>query len=275
MVQCSPRSLGMERRWKSNVEVAPNCPRCASSNTKFCYYNNYSLSQPSLSQPRYFCKGCRRYWTKGGSLRNVPVGGGCRKNRRAKSSKSPFHAEQPGMSNVHNLSSHGQSGGDPLVLSPRRASEPSQIDLAAVFANYLNQDSGFGNKIGGDESSIGANSSSNSTPNSLDLVRELEDVMIECQETQFLSGLPQVFVGEENVDGAMVHDPNAFELQSLLGDGLEQENSWPDGPSMENFGWQQEFGTLSTDDQLRISANLISNNWSSFDLSDYEIFSRP
>ncbi|CAI0554233.1 unnamed protein product [Linum tenue] len=52
------------------------CPRCDSSNTKFCYYNNYNLTQP-----RHFCKTCRRYWTKGGALRNVPIGGGCRKNR--------------------------------------------------------------------------------------------------------------------------------------------------------------------------------------------------
>lgn len=59
------------------------CPRCESVNTKFCYYNNYSLSQP-----RYFCKGCRRYWTQGGSLRNVPVGGGCRKNKRCSPSSS-------------------------------------------------------------------------------------------------------------------------------------------------------------------------------------------
>ncbi|KAK4439959.1 Dof zinc finger protein DOF3.5 [Sesamum alatum] len=57
------------------------CPRCDSSNTKFCYYNNYSLSQP-----RYFCKACRRYWTQGGTLRNVPVGGGCRKTKRPKPS---------------------------------------------------------------------------------------------------------------------------------------------------------------------------------------------
>ncbi|XP_061960915.1 dof zinc finger protein DOF3.7-like isoform X2 [Populus nigra] len=58
-----------------------NCPRCNSTNTKFCYYNNYSLTQP-----RYFCKTCRRYWTEGGSLRNVPVGGGSRKNKRSTSS---------------------------------------------------------------------------------------------------------------------------------------------------------------------------------------------
>ncbi|KAG1363747.1 dof zinc finger protein 4 [Cocos nucifera] len=59
------------------------CPRCDSTNTKFCYYNNYNLSQP-----RHFCKACRRYWTKGGVLRNVPVGGGCRKTKRSSSSSS-------------------------------------------------------------------------------------------------------------------------------------------------------------------------------------------
>ncbi|OAY33503.1 dof zinc finger protein DOF5.7 [Manihot esculenta] len=62
-------------------EQASKCPRCDSPNTKFCYYNNYSLTQP-----RHFCKTCRRYWTKGGALRNVPIGGGCRKSKKVKSS---------------------------------------------------------------------------------------------------------------------------------------------------------------------------------------------
>ncbi|KAL6553125.1 hypothetical protein OROGR_006967 [Orobanche gracilis] len=53
------------------------CPRCDSTNTKFCYYNNYNFSQP-----RYFCKACRRYWTHGGTLRDIPVGGGIRKNAK-------------------------------------------------------------------------------------------------------------------------------------------------------------------------------------------------
>ncbi|KAL5764148.1 hypothetical protein ACOSP7_016497 [Xanthoceras sorbifolium] len=72
-----------ERKPRPQPEQALKCPRCDSTNTKFCYYNNYSLSQP-----RYFCKSCRRYWTKGGTLRNVPVGGGCRKNKRSSSSSS-------------------------------------------------------------------------------------------------------------------------------------------------------------------------------------------
>ncbi|KAK9741370.1 hypothetical protein RND81_03G100700 [Saponaria officinalis] len=62
-------------------EAGLKCPRCESTNTKFCYFNNYNLSQP-----RHFCKTCRRYWTRGGSLRNVPVGGASR--RTAKRSKA-------------------------------------------------------------------------------------------------------------------------------------------------------------------------------------------
>ncbi|KAE8686011.1 Dof zinc finger protein DOF5.4 [Hibiscus syriacus] len=53
------------------------CPRCDSTNTKFCYYNNYNFSQP-----RHFCKSCRRYWTHGGTLRDIPVGGGTRKHAK-------------------------------------------------------------------------------------------------------------------------------------------------------------------------------------------------
>ncbi|CDY40213.1 BnaA09g34950D [Brassica napus] len=60
-------------------EAALKCPRCESTNTKFCYFNNYNLTQP-----RHFCKTCRRYWTRGGALRNVPVGGGFRRNKRKK-----------------------------------------------------------------------------------------------------------------------------------------------------------------------------------------------
>ncbi|KAL0341925.1 UNVERIFIED_CONTAM: Dof zinc finger protein DOF3.1 [Sesamum calycinum] len=66
------------------------CPRCDSTNTKFCYYNNYNLSQP-----RHFCKSCRRYWTKGGALRNIPVGGGSRKNAKRSSSSSSSAAKRP------------------------------------------------------------------------------------------------------------------------------------------------------------------------------------
>jgi hypothetical protein len=66
------------------VETLP-CPRCESMNTKFCYYNNYSVTQP-----RHFCRQCQRYWTAGGTLRNVPVGGGSRKKNRGPRIE-PYH----------------------------------------------------------------------------------------------------------------------------------------------------------------------------------------
>ncbi|MBA0724655.1 hypothetical protein Golax_021330 [Gossypium laxum] len=82
------------------------CPRCDSSNTKFCYYNNYNLTQP-----RHFCKTCRRYWTKGGALRNVPIGGGCRKNKSTTGvSTSLGKSTSPKMKTV--VSEIGRSGFD-------------------------------------------------------------------------------------------------------------------------------------------------------------------
>ncbi|KAG8385533.1 hypothetical protein BUALT_Bualt03G0055100 [Buddleja alternifolia] len=93
------------------------CPRCDSSNTKFCYYNNYSLSQP-----RHFCKACKRYWTRGGTLRNVPVGGGCRKNKRVKRPQQP------------------SNGGDGISSAAAATTNPnvqSQIDLTPT-SNHIN-----------------------------------------------------------------------------------------------------------------------------------------
>ncbi|KAJ4703430.1 Dof zinc finger protein [Melia azedarach] len=80
-----PKPASMKRPSPQNQQQQAEplkCPRCDSRNTKFCYYNNYNKSQP-----RHFCKTCKRHWTKGGTLRNVPVGGG-RKNKRLKTSNN-------------------------------------------------------------------------------------------------------------------------------------------------------------------------------------------
>ena len=68
-----------EKTLKKPDKILP-CPRCNSMDTKFCYYNNYNVNQP-----RHFCKACQRYWTAGGTMRNVPVGAGRRKNKNAAS----------------------------------------------------------------------------------------------------------------------------------------------------------------------------------------------
>lgn len=39
----------VKKRRQSPVEPH-KCPRCDSENTKFCYYNNYSLSQPRYAR---------------------------------------------------------------------------------------------------------------------------------------------------------------------------------------------------------------------------------
>ncbi|GLJ31929.1 hypothetical protein SUGI_0642650 [Cryptomeria japonica] len=65
-----------EQKAPPKPEKPVACPRCHSLETKFCYFNNYNVNQP-----RHFCKNCRRYWTAGGSMRNIPVGAGRRKSK--------------------------------------------------------------------------------------------------------------------------------------------------------------------------------------------------
>ncbi|XP_062182632.1 dof zinc finger protein DOF3.1-like [Phragmites australis] len=99
------------------------CPRCESTDTKFCYYNNYNMAQP-----RHFCKGCRRYWTRGGALRNVPVGGGTRKatpaGRRKRGSPAAL-APSPSPA--------------PALSSPLAVVDPNRrlLDLGGCFTSLL------------------------------------------------------------------------------------------------------------------------------------------
>lgn len=95
-----------KRAVRPHPQQVVKCPRCNSSETKFCYYNNYSTTQP-----RYFCKNCKRYWTNGGTLRNVPVGGGLRKNKRSKT-KLAATSSPPPTSSAHQ---HKPSSSAPTI----------------------------------------------------------------------------------------------------------------------------------------------------------------
>lgn len=126
-------------------EAGLKCPRCDSTNTKFCYFNNYSLSQP-----RHFCKTCRRYWTRGGALRNVPVGGGCRRNKKSKSSssKSSTTAERqmPGSNSTSTPSPSGCSA-DMVGIFPQAA---NQLPLMAALTSLNHYGGGhIGPSVGG------------------------------------------------------------------------------------------------------------------------------
>ncbi|KAI4328115.1 hypothetical protein L6164_020498 [Bauhinia variegata] len=131
----SQGSVGRKTASARPPEQGLKCPRCDSPNTKFCYYNNYSLTQP-----RHFCKTCRRYWTKGGALRNVPIGGGCRKNKKAKSSSrlsgdSGSSSEFGGLKFLHGLSPSVdfQLGGLPF---PRLHHHPSNTGIYNEFPSF-------------------------------------------------------------------------------------------------------------------------------------------
>ncbi|KAF3333408.1 Dof zinc finger protein DOF1.7 [Carex littledalei] len=129
-----PQNQTLDQKPNQSLETDQHppveCPRCNSMNTKFCYYNNYNLSQP-----RHFCKNCRRYWTKGGALRNIPVGGGTRKNSKRASSA---HSKRP-TKTVH-VSSAPQS------VSSVEPDHPLLLDCGVgSFSSLLASNGHFGN----------------------------------------------------------------------------------------------------------------------------------
>jgi hypothetical protein len=288
-------------KWKPNIEIAPNCPRCASTHTKFCYYNNYSLSQP-----RYFCKGCRRYWTKGGSLRNVPVGGGCRKTRRGKAVRNSQNSDR--------LSANGSVDDGDGNHQQNQNNGSCDIDMAVVFANFLNQNP---NSItttttpphhhGDEELEIesepnnnnGLCSSSNngnnlSTPDSV----ETENDAVVQSENPFdqelsLSGIEyDQFEGLLGVDEDVVQDVLWSESDAMnMMVSCSNNYTWQQPSTMmqmeleysmplnENCGIHHDqllpvnVNSNSTNVNLISDQSWISNSWDSFDLSTMEVFS--
>ncbi|XP_022753836.1 dof zinc finger protein DOF2.2-like isoform X2 [Durio zibethinus] len=128
-------------------EAALKCPRCESTNTKFCYFNNYSLSQP-----RHFCKTCRRYWTRGGALRNVPVGGGCRRNKKNKSSSSKSTA-----SAEKQVGSNSTNAVIPSEITGHLPQQTPHLPFMASLENFSQYGLGnIGLNFGGIQGQIGA-----------------------------------------------------------------------------------------------------------------------
>ncbi|XP_004502598.1 uncharacterized protein [Cicer arietinum] len=296
-----PLSTSMDKsnsRWKPNIEIAPNCPRCASTNTKFCYYNNYSLSQP-----RYFCKGCRRYWTKGGSLRNVPVGGGCRKTRRGKTIRN---------SHTDRLSANGSEDDADGHHHQSQNNGSRDIDMALVFAKFLNQNptnSDHGEEFENENEPINNGSPSSNNINNLSTPESVEtenDAVVHPQNPfdadsvalngeLSLSGIDE-FEGFLGVDEDVVQDVlwshsdananvNAMMMVSSSNYTWQQPSSMM---QMDELEYSMPLPILNEngthDDQLlshtfnsnSTTVNLINdswNSWGSFDLSTMEVFS--
>ncbi|GAB4829148.1 hypothetical protein Ancab_018811 [Ancistrocladus abbreviatus] len=167
-------STSQEKTLKKPDKILP-CPRCNSMDTKFCYFNNYNVNQP-----RHFCKNCQRYWTAGGTMRNVPVGAGRRKNKSSSAAHHQhivipdvFHTPRLDSANgfIHQVL---RTNGTILVVSsdmPLCESMASALNLADKSPNCFRN--GFaelepqihiscgGSRNGINHPSCGSNSSSN------------------------------------------------------------------------------------------------------------------
>ncbi|KAK9740934.1 hypothetical protein RND81_03G072300 [Saponaria officinalis] len=234
-------SMTMDRRWRANIDPAPNCPRCASSNTKFCYYNNYSLSQP-----RFFCKGCKRYWTRGGFLRNVPVGGGCRKSRRSRSARVASSI----LTTLPNSSSDGSQESVP------------GIDMAAVFARFLNHDQGNVTSPSSDTSHDSLASTFCGVENGFDSEIFVDDIFGQESLT------PGHIQFQENEATQEFINPDFASFDDLMSDVFGSDDS-----NISDFTWQQELDSqLLPKDEFNVTADLVStDNWSYFDSTGFEI----
>lgn len=166
-----------ENKVRPQQEQAPpslKCPRCDSTNTKFCYYNNYSLSQP-----RYFCKSCKKHWTQGGSIRKIPVGGSCKKksNKKsssvsAKKSKDQSVNSVPSLTSVSNdvtLTFSGHQNHKQLTTTTTSEHilglEPDIEPMSTVFGSHGNTQ--FDTLRSSACTSTSTTNNSNSNPNTL------------------------------------------------------------------------------------------------------------
>ncbi|WOL16357.1 cyclic dof factor 3-like [Canna indica] len=131
-----------EKVLKKPDKILP-CPRCNSMDTKFCYYNNYNVNQP-----RHFCKNCQRYWTAGGTMRNVPVGAGRRKSKHStlqcRSLVIPSDELQSTHLDTLNLTHHqglpclSSSPAQPLMINGTVVKFGQEVPLCKSMTSVLN-----------------------------------------------------------------------------------------------------------------------------------------
>nr|GME03541.1 dof zinc finger protein DOF2.1-like [Ipomoea batatas] len=233
-----------EKKPRPADQQALKCPRCESTNTKFCYYNNYSLSQP-----RYFCKSCRRYWTKGGTLRNVPVGGGCRKNKRSSSSASSASSRSR---------SQDQSLCSSPVPLPSLAGLPYEAsDLSLALARLQKQAN-----LGVGEHEMGMMCNPNNTP--YDILGNHHHGFL---ETAANASFHNMYYGNINVGGEM---GIPYEEHHLGGGGaaaaVKQEmcSAREEGESSRvlwSFPWQQVGGDHQGNNNMGDQIDSSKQNW--------------
>lgn len=204
----------------------------------------------------------------------MPVGGGCRKSRRSRSNKN-------------GSSQHGL-GPRPTLDSSSESSQESggpNIDLAVVFAKFLNQDD---NNASHEEINVEPITNTPSeashdslTSSSYGFENGFETLDQEFQRTEGLglasSDHKQLSLEEDHQGIQGFISP---ELASF--DDIIEDVFWSDESNLSNFTWQpvaqlQDFDSpLLPVDQFKGSTNQLScDNWSYFDTTGFEVFSKP
>ncbi|KAH6781606.1 hypothetical protein C2S52_001638 [Perilla frutescens var. hirtella] len=160
--QADARNGQQKTTLKKPDKILP-CPRCKSMDTKFCYYNNYNVNQP-----RHFCKSCQRYWTAGGTMRNVPVGAGRRKNKNSAAHcrhitiSEALHAARVDVPNGFHQTPYGPNG---TVLSFGPDSSLCESMASAMNLSDKRAPNGVRNGESRDDCSMGSSlTTSNSVP---------------------------------------------------------------------------------------------------------------
>ncbi|XP_072952610.1 cyclic dof factor 1-like [Typha angustifolia] len=181
--QQNESSNSTERALKKPDKILP-CPRCSSLDTKFCYFNNYNVNQP-----RHFCKNCQRYWTAGGSMRNVPVGAGRRKSK----SSSVYRHLTVSDAAIHGAHSEILEGSQNSPVTPNGTvlSFGSDAPLCESMASVLNlaektvkncKRNGFHQTENCDENSCATSvTASNTTSDNGNAATRQESVIPNCQ----------------------------------------------------------------------------------------------
>ncbi|XP_073146472.1 cyclic dof factor 1-like [Henckelia pumila] len=138
----SESNVSEEKTLSKPDKIIP-CPRCNSMETKFCYYNNYNVGQP-----RHFCKKCQRYWTAGGTMRNVPVGSGRRKTKNTSIANYCHIMVSDALQNGIQFPSLKQNGilvfgpDRPLTESVASTLNPAEMSQNCGGSEFLGQSSG-------------------------------------------------------------------------------------------------------------------------------------
>lgn len=178
--------------------------------------------------------------------------------------------------------SHGDTGNQPGPAT----TTGSDIDLAVIFAQFLNQSTSSDQpeiiltqewpNEGMDPWSCLEQDTNSQNDSSM----ELPVVHTIPESYNMLQEMPQVEQHRKHnsVEELLESDEiNAFGLQNLLADEMVQDVFWSNyAANTPSFECQlQQLESFPVDDQLKISANLMAETWTSFDLSGSELFSKP